>query len=380
MRSLPLLAAALIVTAVLPSSAAEPPTRDQVRAMMGLASEGDLARGQLDTVGFAVTRAQAEDVHRCALAAASPSLAAQDARLGMGPDDGFVGGVCPHDDPLYAGSVAVHLTERIAAPRVILIGVFHRARDWDLSDHLVFDRFAAWHGPWAPVPVDPLRDQLVADLPADAVVVDDAMHEREHSLEALVPLLQARRRDVTIVPILVPYMGWERITELADLLSGALARAIEGNGWQLGRDVAIVISSDAVHYGPDFDHTPFGTDAAGYQRAVDRDRTMAERFLTGPLNAAAAHELLATLVDEHDVRSYRIPWCGRFSIPFGMELLRRTSERLGRPAPTGTVLATGTSISGPQLPVSEATRAAGLGTTAPSNLAHWVGYVASGWR
>jgi len=380
MRCLTMLAVAVVLATALPSSAAEPPTRDEVRALMGLASEGDLVRGQLDTVGFPVTTVQAEDVHRAALTVAGASLAAQDQRLAMGPDDGFVAGVCPHDDHLYAGSVAIHLTERISAPRVILIGVFHRARDWDLSDRLVFDRFTAWHGPWAPVPVDPLREQLLAALPADAVVVDDAMHEREHSLEALVPLLQAHHRDVTTVPILVPYMGWERLSQLADLLSGAVAGAIRSNGWQLGRDLAIVISSDAVHYGPDFDHAPFGIDAAGYQRAVDRDRTMAERFLAGPLTAEAAHELLATLVDERDVRSYRIPWCGRFSIPFGMELLRRTSERLGRPVPAGTVLATGTSISGPQLPVSQATRTAGLGTTAPSNLAHWVGYVASGWR
>ena len=33
------------------------------------------------------------------------------------------------------------------------------------------------------------------------------------------------------------------------------------NDWELGRDLAIVVSSDAVHYGPDFDHAPFGTDA-----------------------------------------------------------------------------------------------------------------------
>ena len=78
--------------------------------------------------------------------------------------------------------------------------------------------------------------------------------------------------------------------------------------------------------------------------------------------------LLETLVDPADVRRYQLPWCGRFSVPFGMELVRRTAERLGGPVPEGAVLATGTSLSDPRLAVSEATLAAGLGTTAPSNL------------
>lgn len=369
-----------LLAAAVPCPAAEPPARAEIQAQMGLASEGDLVRGQLDTVGFAVTRDQAEDVHRAALAAAAGFLAAQDARLGMTAEDGFVAAVVPHDDHLYAAEVAVRATERIAARRVILVGVFHRARDWDLADRLVFDSFEAWHGPWGPVRVDPLREELVAALPADAVVVSNAMHEREHSLEGLTPLLQARQRELTIVPVLVPYMGWERMSELAERLSAALAASIETHDWKLGADLAVVISSDAVHYGPDFDHAPFGTDAAAYRRAVDRDRMLAERFLAGALRADAARGLLETLVDPADGRTYRIPWCGRFSIPFGMELVRRTAERLGRRAPVGTVLATGTSLTGPQLAVSDATLAAGLGTTAPANLHHWVGYVAAGWR
>ncbi len=378
MRYAVLLSAGL--AAAFPCPAAEPPTRAEVQAQMGLASEGDLVRGQLDTVGFAVTRAQAEDVHRAALAAPGEALAAQDARLGMTSGDGFVAAVIPHDDHLYAGAVAVHASERIAARRVLLIGVFHRARDWDLSDRLVFDSFTAWHGPWGPVPVDPLREELLAALPAGDVVVSNAMHEREHSLEGLVPLLQARQPELAIVPVLVPHMGWDRMSDLADHLASALAAAVERHGWVLGRDLAIVISSDAVHYGPDFDHAPFGTDASGYQRAVDRDRMLAERFLGGPLRAEAARGLLETLVDPDSVRTYRLPWCGRFSIPFGMEMVRRTAERLGRPVPLGTVLRYGSSLSEPQLAVTETTLAAGLGTTAPSNLHHWVGYVTVGWR
>jgi hypothetical protein len=80
------------------------------------------------------------------------------------------------------------------------------------------------------------------------------------------------------------------------------------------------------------------------------------------------------------VRRYRIPWCGRFSIPFGLELLRKTARNTGLPVPRGTVYRYATSLSEPELPVEIETRRGGLGYTAPSNLHHWVGYAAVGYR
>lgn len=378
MSDLTVLAVAVVFSFTLPATA-EPPTRAQVETDMGLPSRGDEVRGQLDAVGFVVEAEEAEEVVRLAAELERDSLAAQDARLGMGPGDGFLGGVCPHDDHLYAGRVYVHLTERITAPRVILVGVFHKARAWDLSDRLVFDSFGAWHGPWGPVAVDPLRDELLARLGDDAVLVSNTMHCAEHSLEALVPFLQAKNRDVTIVPILVPYVTWGQVERLTDQLSTALAFSLNAHRWKLGRDVAVVVSSDAVHYGDDFDHAPFGTDCAGYEQATARDLRLAGEHLEGPLEEARLRGLLEALVETEDVRRYRIPWCGRFSIPVGLELLRRTAAKTGLPVPVGHLLRYGTSLSEPVLPVSGAVRERGLGFTAPSNLHHWVGYAAVGY-
>jgi len=355
------------------------PTRAEVEASMGLRSDGDVVRGQMDTVGFVVHPAEAEEVVKAALALEGDALARQDRALGMRPGDGFVGGACPHDDHLYAGGVYVHLTERIAAPRVILIGVFHAARLWDLHDRLVFDSFAAWHAPWGDLMVDPLRDQIIEELPVDAYVVDNAMQCREHSLEAILPFLQHNQPQRTIVPILVPYMGWQRIEELSDQLAAALVPIMKRNDWKLGRDLAIVVSSDAVHYGPDFDHAPFGTDVDAYERAVSRDRRLADRYLEGPLTAAKLHGLLDTLVEPGDL-DYRLPWCGRFSVPFGLEVLRKVSLETEGRAPTGKLLDYGTSLEGPELAVSEQAREDGLGYTAPSNFHHWVGYAAIGFQ
>jgi AmmeMemoRadiSam system protein B len=361
--------------------AAEPhaPTRAEVEAMMGLPSDGDRVRGQMDTVGFAVDAHQAEEVVSTALGLEHDSLADQDRRLGMGPDDGFLGGICPHDDHLYASRVYVHLSERITAPRVLLVGVFHRAKSWALEDRIVFERFEAWHGPWGEIEVDPLRGELIKALAPDSFVVDNTMHCREHSLEALLTFLQKGHRDRRIVPILVPHMGWQRIETLSDELARALATIMEAQGWRLGRDIAIVISSDAVHYGPDFDHAPFGTDATAYQLAVARDRQLVGEFLEGRLNAGKLRELFNTLVNPATL-DYRLPWCGRFSVPFGLELLRKVCLATEERVPTGALLRYGTSLSDRELPVSEAVRSSGLGYTAPSNFHHWVGYAAIGYR
>ena len=355
------------------------PSRGDVEAMMGLRSDGDLVRGQMDTVGFVVHPAEAEEVVNAAVALEAEALARQDEELNMQPTDGFVGGVCPHDDHLYAGRVYVHLTERVSAPRLILFGVFHAAREWGLRDRLVFDSFAAWHAPWGDLMVDPLRDEIIGGLPVDAYVVDNAMQCREHSLEAILPFLQRNRPQRTIVPILVPYMGWQRIEELSDQLAAAVVPIMKRNNWKLGRDLAIIVSSDAVHYGPDFDHAPFGTDVEAYERAVSRDRRLAIRYLEGPLSAAKLHGLFNNLVEAEDL-SYRLPWCGRFSVPFGLEVLRKVSLETEGRVPTGDLLSYGTSLDGPELPVSEKAREGGLGYTAPSNFHHWVGYAAIGFQ
>ena len=356
-----------------------PPTRAEIEAEMGLRSEGDVVRGQRDTIGFVVTAEQAEDVIATAIRLEQGVIVERDQKLGLSPEHGFIGGVCPHDDHLYAARAYVHLTERITAPRIVLIGVFHAARLWDLEDVLVFDNFERWHGPWGPVTVDPMREKVLSGLSESSFVVDNAMHCREHSLEAIVPFLQRRNPEVSIIPILVPYASWDRLSALADELSTVLADVMDENDWQLGRDLAIVVSSDAVHYGPDFDHAPFGTDAAGYQVTVDRDEHLAQEYLAGTLEADKLAGFEYTLVDQDDVRTYKLPWCGRFSIPFGLELLRDLAAKTDLATPEGHFLRYATSLSEPQLPVSEETLEAGLGTTAPSNLHHWVGYATVGY-
>jgi AmmeMemoRadiSam system protein B len=207
------------------------------------------------------------------------------------------------------------------------------------------------------------------------------MQTVEHSVEAIVPWLQAFNRDVEIIPILVPYMGWETMDHLAGSLSEVLSAIMRKKGWRLGEDVALICSADAVHYGDagwgSGNYADFGTDVGGYRMAVDRDRNLIASALSGPVSRTALQRFLYTCVNRNDVTQYKLTWCGRFSVPFGLNVASRVCETLeGRPL-NGTPLDYGTSVGETSLDLDAI---AGLGTTAPNNLHHWVGYPAIVYR
>ncbi len=338
-------------------------------------------RGQMDTVGFVTTAAQMDSVLARCRTLATPRREKLATKYGWTDDTAFAAAVCPHDDYYYAGRLYSLLLPHIHAKTVIIFGVFHKARVFDCHDRLVFDSFKAWRGPYGPVTPSPLRDELIARLPASDIVVDNDMQEVEHSVEAIVPWLQALDRDVEIVPILVPYMGWDTLDRLASEVSAALATIMKEKGWVPGRDVAIIASADAVHYGDanwgGSVYADFGTSPDGYAKAVERDRGLAGTELSGPVRRSALREFLYTCVDSTDVTRYKITWCGRFSVPFGLDVASRVNETLTGHPLTGTLLDYGTSLGEVSLDLDAIP---GLGVTAPNNLHHWVGYAAIGYR
>jgi hypothetical protein len=95
--------------------------------------------------------------------------------------------------------------------------------------------------------------------------------------------------------------------------------------------------------------------------------------LAGPLTGEKIRSLFETFVDPARPDEYRLTWCGRFSVPFGLMLLERTARALTQGPPVGHPVAYATSVGWPELPV----RDAGLGETAPANLYHFVGYPAA---
>jgi MEMO1 family protein len=341
-----------------------PPTLDEVRKGMAIPSKGDV-RGQLDATGYASRPEQMAKVWELSATPPAPE------RLGEVPAPGVAGVICPHDDYILAGRVYRKTLPLVTARTVVLVGVFHRYRRFGAHDVLVFDTYRAWRAPDGEVPVSPLREELLAQLPRGDYVRDTAAHDSEHSLEALVYWLKHARPDVDIVPVIVPAMGFPRMEELAGRLGAALAQSMKKHGWQLGKDVAVVISSDAVHYGSDFKYTPYGEGGVdAYLKAWDRDRMLIRDALAGPVTTAKAERFFSTCVNPEQPNEYKLTWCGRFSIPMGLLVLQRATAALGLPAPVAHPLCYAISVGVPELPV----RDVGLGPTAPSNLYHFVGH------
>lgn len=326
---------------------------------MGIASQGDI-RGQKDAVGFASTPEAMALVWHLSEAPPAPE------KLGEIPTAGVVGIVCPHDDYVYAGRMYRLLVPLVSAPRVVVVGVLHPWKRLGLRDRVVFDPFRAWRTPDGPVPVASLREALLARLPGEDVLVSREASEAEHSAEAIVYWLRHQNPNLEILPILVPGMGFPRLVTLAKKVGSALREVMAERGWQPGKDVAVVISADAVHYGPDFQHTPFGEGGVeAYVKACARDRELLFGPLSGAVSEAKLQEAFTTWVDPEDVGTYRVPWCGRFSIPFGYLLAQEAfGQVVAHP------VAYATSVGWPELPAQKA----GLGRTAPANLYHFVGY------
>jgi AmmeMemoRadiSam system protein B len=332
----------------------------------------------MEIVGFASTADQMDQVLVQSEKLASHQSEIPQHRFGWHQKTPFVAGVCPHDDYYYAGRLYALLLPHLCAKHVIVFGVFHKAKIFECRDRMVFDSYHTWQGPYGPILVSPLRKEIIRQLPETDYIIDDDMQLVEHSIEAIVPFLQAYRRDVEIIPILMPYMNWEVLDRLAIDLTEVLQKIIHEQKWQLGEDVSIVCSSDAVHYGDvgwrNSKFAPFGVDIHGYRKAVKRDIEMAEKYLSGEMDLGKLRKFLYRCVNPKDVTKYRIPWCGRFSVPFGLNVAIRLAKALEGQTLQGFLLDYGTSISEASLEVE------GLGPTAPNNLHHWVGYAAIGYQ
>lgn len=332
-------------------------------------------RELVDPVGFPTNKQQAEAVIKYAKKRSDEMTREENI-----PHSPMLSAICPHDDHIYAGPLYIPIMKRIHASHLILIGVFHKAWKWDARDVLIFDDFQTWKGPLGSVPVDvPFRSAVLDQLPGNDFLVNRKYHEVEHSLEAFLAFIQYFSPEAAILPILVPYMKWETMDRLALDLSRSVAKVMKKNGWKWGGDVQILISNDSVHYGDQGwagkNYAPFGTGVEGLSRAKNRDLTIIRQHLLGIIEPEELRKMLYALVNEEDVTQYEITWCGRFSVPFGVDFSYHLSRSLNQPVPRGFFLGYGTSVEMGELPV----RDMGLGVTAPANLHHWVAYSAIGY-
>jgi AmmeMemoRadiSam system protein B len=285
--------------------------------------------------------------------------------------------ICPHDDYTYVGKLYPELLQNIKAPNVILLGVAHGAAKMGIEDSLVFDSFTEWKGPWNYVKILPEREDIYEALAGKYAIVNDSLHTSEHSIEAMIPFLQYFNRDVSIIPILVPAMSPRRMEQCGRALAQVIDSVAAKNKWEWGKDYAIVVTTDAVHYGNEDwggkDMAPFGCDTTGIRKALNLEHRIINWCFRGDINPWRIRMFNRYTLDQEDYHNYKWTWCGRYCVPVAMYAayyLDHQHTLQSMPAMYST------SITASHVPVDDLR----MGRTAIATRCHWVGYAAVGYR
>jgi MEMO1 family protein len=165
-------------------------------------------------------------------AAVHQALQQAAARVAPGPAPKAI--IAPHAGYVYSGPVAASAYARVLprrgeVERVVLLGPAHRVP----LTAVAAPTADAFQTPLGLVPVDTAaRDELVD---AGLVVVSDAAHAAEHSLEVHLPFLQVALGDVAVVPLVAGRAPASAVAAVLDHVWG-------------GPETLIVVSTDLSHY------------------------------------------------------------------------------------------------------------------------------------
>lgn len=195
--------------------------------------------------------------------------------------------VAPHAGYVYSGPIAASIYApledlRGTVHRVVLLGPTHRVA----VDGLAVPDTFAFSTPLGEVPIDRKAIASIADLPQ--VVVSNAAHAPEHSLEVQLPFLQVVLGEFSLVPLAVGRASTEEVAEVLERLWG-------------GDETLIVVSSDLSHYLP-YDAACL-TDSRTARQILDLDPTLNHHQACGatPINglllAARRHKMHGKLLD-----------------------------------------------------------------------------------
>lgn len=285
--------------------------------------------------------------------------------------------ICPHDDYTYVGTLYPALLHNIKASNLILIGVAHKAAQLNIEDSLVFDDYSYWKGPWKNVPVSQIREELFHLLEKKFAIVNDSLQKVEHSVEALIPFLQYFNRNISIVSILVPAMSPDRMQECGKALADAIQTVAGIHNWKWGADYALVVTTDAVHYGNEdwggTDRACFGCDDKGNQKAREYESELIRNCLEGSVMPEKIRLFNNYTLNPANYKAYKWTWCGRYCVPVALYTTYYLSSR--NPI-NGELIGYSTSITSSHIPVDDIR----MGRTAIATNCHWVGYAALGYR
>jgi AmmeMemoRadiSam system protein B len=285
--------------------------------------------------------------------------------------------ICPHDDYTYVGTLYPEVLQNVRASNLILLGVAHRAASMGIEDSLVFDSHSYWKGPWKNVPVSPARDEIFNRLKGRYAIMSDTLQDVEHSVESMIPFLQYFNKEISVVPVIVPAMSPDRMDECGKALGEAIGVVAEKNGWEWGRDYAIIVTTDAVHYGNEdwggSDYAFFGCDSSGNMKARTHEMEIIKNCLEGNVGKENIRRFNSYTLKSDNYKEYKWTCCGRYCVPVALytSLYINDSQPLN-----GELIGYSTSITSDHIPVYDIR----MGRTAIATACHWVGYAALGYR
>jgi len=220
----------------------------------------------------------------------------------------------------------------------------------------------------------------MANMPKEFYQVNDSLQELEHSVESMLPFVQHYNRDVEIISILVPFMDSERMSKISKSLSSAIANSMRTHNLEWSKDIALLITTDAVHYGDEDwggkNMAPFGVDSIGYAKAIAHEHGIIDSCLVGDVNGYKIKLFINNTVQPNNYKEYKWTWCGRYSVPLGLMTALDLQKKIGGEPLIGTFIGYSTSIDHKPLPVDDLR----MGKTAIATIRHWVGYASVGYK
>lgn len=168
-----------------------------------------------------------------------------------------LGCVVPHAGYVYSGHVAGAVYASIEIPRrCILLGPRHFPR----GEPLAILTQGSFSTPLGEAQIDgELASALAHECPR--LREDPLAHEREHSLEVQIPLLQFLAKDFRFVPVVLATDRYEAIEELGRAVAKVIASA--------GEPVLAIASTDMNHY--ENDEVTRAKDARAIERILAAD-------------------------------------------------------------------------------------------------------------
>lgn len=336
-------------------------------------------RQMVDDIGFASKSYQMDSIINRINNSQGKLLQNTLSKAGINSETSWKTCISPHDDYAYAGYLYPAVLNNVKAKTVIIFGVAHKAKKYGIEDKLIFDSYDYWQGPGGKIKVSPYRDSLKKLIKKEHFIVHDTMQSVEHSVEAILPFLQYNNPETEIISILVPYMSYKTMTNIAMPFAFRIKQFITKYNLEWGKDIAFIISSDAVHYGDrgwgGTNYAFFGTDSVGYNKAIEHEHRIIEKCLTGNITQDKIQKFVNYTVLQSNYKQYIWTWCGRYSVPFGLLTTFYLQNQLGDYV-EGSLIDYTTSIDHERLNVKDI----GMGVSAPANNHHWVGYAGIGYK